>query len=128
MTDSVGARERHNCWVVMSDLFVDNEVDYKAVAEALVLNCPNMNRAKLKRTLFEEVAPVLGTNGLTPAPGVWTGFDGDAVIRDVAGRLAQQHLSVYRRVVGRVWSSACRLLLRSWWTDLDYELEALGKA
>lgn len=128
MADSVSARERRNCWLVMSDLFVDNEVDYKAVAEALVRDCPNMSRAELKRTLFDEVAPVLGTNGLTPAPSVWTGFDGDTVIHDVAERLTRQHLSAYRRVVGSVWSSACRFLFRSWWTDLERELIALGKA
>lgn len=67
MADSVSARERHNCWLAMSDLIADNEVDYQAVAEALVRDCPNMNRGELKRTLFAEVAPVLGTNGLTPA-------------------------------------------------------------
>ncbi|MGS1005532.1 DUF7079 family protein [Burkholderia glumae] len=128
MADSISARERRNCWLVMSDLFVDTEVDYKAVAEALVRDCPNMDRAELKRTLFDEVAPVLGTNGLTPAPSVWTGFDGDAVIRDVAERLTQQHLSLYHRVAGSIWSATCRLLFRSWWADLERELKALGKS
>ncbi|KVU25794.1 hypothetical protein WK66_13255 [Burkholderia ubonensis] len=112
----------------MSDLFVDNEVDYKAVAEALVRDCPNMDRAELKRTLFEEVAPVLGTNGLTPAPSVWMGFDGDAVMRDVAGRLTQRHLSFYRRVTGGIWNAMCRFLFRSWWAELERELKTLGKA
>jgi len=127
MADSVSPRERRNCWLVMSDLFVDNEVDYKAVAEALVRDCPNMNQAELKRTLFEEVAPVLGTNGLTPAPSVWTGFNGDDVLRDVAERLTQQHLSFFRRVTGGVWSAMCRRIFRSFWTDLERELKALGK-
>ncbi|KVO08480.1 hypothetical protein [Burkholderia ubonensis] len=128
MADSVSARERCNCWLVMSDLFVDNEVDYKAVAEALVRDCPNMDCAELKCTLFEEVAPVLGTNGLTPAPSVWMGFDGDAVMRDVAERLTQQHLSFYRRVTGGIWSTMCRFLFRSWWAELERELKTLGKA
>lgn len=127
MADSVSPRERHNCWLVMSDLFVDNEVDYKAVADALVRDCPNMSRAELRRTLFEEVAPVLGTNGLTPAPSVWTGFDGDAVIRDVAERLTQQHLSVWRRMTGGLWSIMCRRIFASDWKDLERALLAAGK-
>ena len=42
------------------------------------------------------------------APSVWTGFDGDAVIRDVGNRLAQQHVSMLSRVRGGAWSGACR--------------------
>src|SRR5262245_52517196 len=104
MADSINASERRSCWMVMSDLFVDNEADYNAIAKALVKDCPNMDLAELQRTLFEEVAPVLGTNGMTPAPSVWMGFDGDAVIHDVAERLTQQQLSAYRRIRGGIWS------------------------
>jgi hypothetical protein len=114
--------------MIMSDLFVDNEVDYKDIAKALVKDCPNMNRAELKRTLFEEVAPVLGTNGMTPAPSVWMGFDGEAVIHDVAERLTQQRLSAYRRMRSGIWNSLCRLIFRPWWTGLERELRTLGKA
>lgn len=128
MADSVTPRERRNCWLLMSDLFVDNEVDYRAVAEALVPDCPNMNQAELKRTLSDEVAPVLGTNGLTPAPSVWMGFDGDYVIREVGERLSQQHLSLAARMKSIIWNSMCRLIFRSFWTDLQRELQKLGKA
>jgi len=47
MAYSVSPSERRNCWLVMSDLFVDNEVDYRAVAESLGRDCPNMNRREL---------------------------------------------------------------------------------
>lgn len=112
MADSVTPRERRTCWLVMSDLFVDNELDYNAVAEALVRDCPNMTKAELKRT---------------PAPSVWTGFEGDAVIRDVGDRLARQHLSLFAKVRGSLWNAACRVIFRSFWTDLQRELQTLGK-
>ncbi|MEX3930381.1 hypothetical protein AB4Y32_00960 [Paraburkholderia phymatum] len=115
MADLVSPLERRNCWLVMSDLFVDSAVDYQAVAEALVRDCPNMTQTELKRMLFEEVAPVLGTNGLTPAPSVWTGFDGDAVIRDIGDRLAQQHLSLLARARDALWNAICRLIFRSFY-------------
>jgi len=111
----------------MSDLFVDNEVDYRAVAESLGRDCPNMNRRELKRTLFEEVAPVLGMNGLTPAPSVWTGFYEDEVIRDVGERLTQQHLSAWSRITGILWNGICRRIFRSVWLDLERELVSIGK-
>ena len=44
MANSVTPHERRNRWLVMADLFVDNEVDYKAIAEALVRDCPNMTQ------------------------------------------------------------------------------------
>lgn len=57
MADSIGTIERQNCWLTMSDLFVDNEVDYRGIANSLVQHCPNMTDAELKRTYFDEVAP-----------------------------------------------------------------------
>lgn len=124
MADSIGTIERQNCWLTMSDLFVDNEVDYGGIADSLVQHCPNMTDAELKRTYFDEVAPVLGGNGLSPAPAVWTGFDGDQVLRDISGWLAQQQSSAYYRATGCVWRAMCRLLFKSIWSELERELLA----
>ncbi|WP_124515931.1 hypothetical protein [Burkholderia ubonensis] len=37
-------------------------------------------------------------------------------------------LMFYRRVTGGIWSTMCRFLFRSWWTELERELKTLGKA
>lgn len=65
----------------MSDVFVDNEIDYRDVALSLTRNCPNMSLPLLRDAFFEEVTPALASNGMTPAPEVWTGFDSDKVCR-----------------------------------------------
>jgi hypothetical protein len=122
MEDSVSAEERRTCWIEMSPLFVDNAVDYKAVAEALHRHCPNMSEHELKRTFYGEVAPVLGTDGLTPAPAVWLEFDSDEIVRDISGWLARQKASFYYGVTGVCWRAMCRWIFRSIWLELEREL------
>ncbi|MGN8106887.1 hypothetical protein ACTJLB_02730 [Paraburkholderia sp. 22098] len=58
-------------------------------------------------------------------PSVWTGLDGDAVIGDVGDRLAQQRRSLLVRVRGGHWNAACRVIFRSFWTDLRGELQTM---
>lgn len=128
MADSVSPTERQDCWLAMSDLFVDNEVDYKSIAETLTRHCPGMTDAELRRTFFNEVAPVLGTNGLTPAPSVWTGFDGEEVIKDISERLSRQRESVVFRVTSGLWAVACQRIFRSIWAELERELALQRRA
>jgi hypothetical protein len=122
MADTLSETERQDCWLAMSELFVDNAVDYKAVAETLTRHCPNMSDAELRRTFFDEVAPVLGLNGLTPAPSIWTGFDGDNVVSDISNRLARRRTSILYRAASGLWGAVGRLAFRSIWTDLQREL------
>ena len=126
MADSMCARERRNCWMTMSDLFVDNEVDYKDVAETLTRQCPNMPVDTLRSVFFDEVAPVLGPNGLTPVPAVWTYFDGDEVVVGITQRLERQRASFFYRAKSGCWSAMCRCLFRSIWEDLEKELMILS--
>lgn len=55
----------------LSDIFVDNEVDFKYIASI----AKDFSVPTVEEILFEWVAPVCYTNLLTPAPSVWCGFD-----------------------------------------------------
>ncbi|WP_434716069.1 DUF7079 family protein [Paraburkholderia sp. A3RO-2L] len=125
MADKISPGERHNCWIAMSDLFVDNEVDYRHVAEQLTRHCPNMPILALKDAFFSEVAPQLASHGMTPAPAVWTAFDGDKVVDDISDMLARRKTSLIYRVANGIWRIACRRTCADMWRKLELELLAV---
>lgn len=55
----------------LSDIFVDNEVDFKYIASI----AKDFPVATVEEIFFEWVAPVCYTNLLTPAPSIWSNFD-----------------------------------------------------
>ncbi|KVP17353.1 hypothetical protein [Burkholderia ubonensis] len=106
----------------MSDLFVDNEVDYRHVAEQLTRHCPNMTIPLLKEAFFGEVAPQLASNGMTPAPSVWTEFDSDQVVDSISSMLSRRQTSLFYRVGNSLWRFICRRLCNDMWRKLEQEL------
>jgi hypothetical protein len=74
------------------------------------------------------VVPVLGPNGLTPAPAVWTGFDGDKVVEDISQMLERRRSSMLRGATSRCWSTICRVIFKSIWQKLEHELLAARKS
>lgn len=125
MADTVTTEERRTCWLAMSDLFVDNEVDYRHVAEQLIRNCPNMPVALLKQVFFSEVAPELASNGMTPAPSVWMEFDSDQVVSGISNMLARRQRSVLYLAGNNLWQLVCRWLCNDMWRKLEREILAV---
>jgi hypothetical protein len=64
---------------VLSDLFVDNEVDFEYIARV----ARAFPIAHVEMVLFEWVAPVCYTNTLTPVPLIWTGFERDSLWAEI---------------------------------------------
>ncbi|MBU3825431.1 MAG: hypothetical protein H9917_11500 [Candidatus Oceanisphaera merdipullorum] len=64
----------------LSDLFVDNHVDYDAIASV----AKHFPLRHVETVLFEWVAPVCHTNTLAPIPSVWSGFEPEQLWRDIA--------------------------------------------
>lgn len=122
MEYAVSTFERRNCWIAISDVFVDNEIDYHDVAASLTRNCPNMALPLLREVFFGEVAPALASNGMTPAPEVWTGFDSDKVVEKISEMLLHRHRSCVYRVGNRLWCLTCRWLCMEMWQKLKREL------
>lgn len=122
MAESVSALERQNCWIAMSDVFIDNEIDYRDVAASLTRDCPHMSLPLLREAFFAEVAPALASNGMTPAPEVWTGFDGDKVVEKISEMLARRHGSWVYSIGHQLWCLTCRWLCMEMWQKLESEL------
>jgi hypothetical protein len=89
MGNPVSLEERKSIWIVMSEFFVDNEIDYDREV-ALIDQC---SLSDLKQIFFREVAPVCGPNLMTPVPPVWAGFGADWVVGEISSNLAKRERS-----------------------------------
>ncbi|WAF99204.1 hypothetical protein NRZ31_00115 [Aeromonas dhakensis] len=70
----------------LSDLFVDNEVDYEYIAKV----ARAFPVTHVEKVLFEWVAPVCYTNPLAPVPPIWTGFERDLLWAEIQCLLARE--------------------------------------
>ncbi|WP_294612955.1 hypothetical protein [uncultured Gilliamella sp.] len=87
----------------LSDLFVDNEIDYKYIASVAKL----FPISHVEFVLFNYVAPVCFSNLLTPIPPIWQGFATDYLINEInkikknentfLGKIKMHMLSKYLR-------------------------------
>ncbi|TNB91744.1 hypothetical protein FHG55_24775 [Pseudomonas jessenii] len=72
----------------LSDAFVDNEVDYAAIAR----QTEEFDRDEIKRILFEEVAPVCHSNLESTLPTIWLCFNREELESDIEKMLnAKKH-------------------------------------
>ncbi|SDG64977.1 DUF7079 family protein [Paraburkholderia phenazinium] len=115
MENPVGKAEREFIWAVMSEFFVDNEIDYEREAAQISRFPINF----LKEIFFREVAPVCGPNMLTPAPPVWAGFDSDWVISQINSLLSTKEASLISRVSYEASVLYYRLRLADVWGEVE---------
>jgi hypothetical protein len=119
MADALSQSERELIWEVMSEFFVDTEVDYDWEVQRL----KSFPRGTLREIFFCEVAPVCGPNFLTPVPPVWQGFDPDELKRDIYDLLARRQKSVARRLLCAANISFYRIWFRDVWKQVEAALE-----
>ncbi|WP_446750945.1 DUF7079 family protein [Stutzerimonas nitrititolerans] len=114
--------ERIRIWTALSDAFVDNEVDYPAIARQLA----GFERAAVKAAVFEEVAPVCYSNLQAPIPPIWTAFDGTWLAEAIEGNEQVRQASTFRRIRDRIFVIYLRYRLREEWHRIERELEEQG--
>ncbi|WP_240923333.1 DUF7079 family protein [Metapseudomonas otitidis] len=106
--------EQVELWSALSDVFVDNSVDYAAVAR----NVRRFDRALIEHAFFEEVAPVCYQNLQTPVPPIWTAFDKAWVSAAIGTRHQQLRGSAIRRVFDRALVAYLRRSFRAEWREI----------
>ena len=111
---------REGPYAALSELFVDREVDYPAIARAL----DGYPLPVLERVLFEEVAPACHANLLAPVPPIWTGFDPQWLAEEVERRRVARSASLIRRLRHRLLAAWLRWRFRREWACLAAELHA----
>lgn len=103
-------------YIALSELFIDNEVDYHYIA-AEVKSYP---LEQVKKALFYDVAPVCYFNLMTPIPPVWAGFNEKWLLLEIMRIKHQQ-----KTVIGRIKLFWLSIYLRSKFKDELQRLEEL---
>jgi hypothetical protein len=116
--------ERTRLWSALSDAFVDNEVDYKAIARQL----PGFDLATIEVALFEEVAPVCYSNLQAPIPPIWTAFDSTWLTETIESDQEARRISTFRRLRDRAFVAYLRYRLKDVWLTIERELDRQGAA
>jgi len=119
MADALSQSERELIWEVMSEFFVDTEIDYDREVQRLT----SFPRRTLREIFFREVAPVCGPNFLTPVPPVWEGFDPVELKRAINDLLARRSRSVARRMLCEANISFYRIWFRDLWKQVEAALD-----
>lgn len=111
--------EKVRLWSALSDVFIDNEIDYPAIARELA----GYDRAAVKEAFFEEVAPVCHSNLQAPIPPIWTAFDSTQLADTIDSNLQARRASRFRRMRHQVLVAYLRFRLRGDWSRIEQELE-----
>ncbi len=86
MGSSMTKQQRADVRWALSDAFVDNEVDYAAIAR----RTREFDRDEVKRILFEEVAPVCHSNLESTLPTIWLCFNREELEGDIEKMLEKK--------------------------------------
>ncbi len=116
--------ERIRLWSALSDAFVDNEVNYAAIARQLV----GFDRARVKVAFFEEVGPVCYSNLQAPIPPIWTAFDSTWLTETIESILEARRTSTFRRLRDQAFVVYLHYRLKDEWQCIERELERQGTA
>lgn len=114
--------ERIRLWSALSDAFVDNEVDYAAIARQLA----GFDRATVKAAFFEDVAPVCYSNLQAPIPPIWTAFDSTWLAETIRSTQEARRTSAFRRLRDQAFVAYLRYRLKDEWQSIERELDRRG--
>lgn len=84
---------------VLSDAFIDNEVDYAYIAR----ETQAYDRSEVERILYEEVAPVCYVNLMSVIPEIWIGFERESLLEEIEDSLALRRSSRWQAFRDRVF-------------------------
>lgn len=85
--------DRARIQIALAEAFVDSAVDYGSIAERIRGFDPEL----VEHILYSEVAPVCFSNLETPVPPVWSGFQDEWLLNEIAEELQARETSWLRR-------------------------------
>ncbi|WP_258028798.1 DUF7079 family protein [Pseudomonas protegens] len=91
--------QRDTIRYLLSDAFVDNEVDYAYIAR----ETQAYDRAAVERILYEEVAPVCYINLMSVIPEIWIGFERESLLEEIEDSLALRRSSRWQAFRDRLF-------------------------
>ena len=105
----------------LSDLFIDNEVEYTHIAAV----AREFSLAEVEIALFRCVAPVCYQHLSSPVPPVWAMFDREELLSDIASlKRRQANAGWWRRTKARWLEAYLRRRFADEWKTLKSVIDA----
>lgn len=115
MENSIIGPDREFIWQVLSEFFVDSEINCDYWADKI----SHFPLDLLKDIFFREVVPVCGPNVLTSIPPVWTAFDTDWVVSKIKENLTKRENSLMYRMRYDAYVIYYRIRCHDFWSDVE---------
>lgn len=115
MGSSMTKQQRADVRWALSDAFVDNEVDYAAIAR----RTREFDRDEVKRILFEEVTPVCHSNLESTLPTIWLCFNREELEDEIEKNLDAKNNSWLKRKANSLLAMWLRKRYRYIWIELE---------
>jgi hypothetical protein len=106
--------ERAKIQIALAETFVDSVVDYASIAERI----RGYDITVVEDILYSEVAPVCFSNLEPPVPPVWTGFQDEWLLDEIAKELKARESSWLRRSLDRLKVAWLRYRYGYIWKEL----------
>lgn len=121
MGSTLTRQEQVRLWAALSDVFVDNVVDYACIAKSL----GGYERSVIEAAFFVDVAPACYSNLQAAIPPIWTAFD-PAWLAGTIDRIHEaRRYSSLIRLRDKVLIAYLRHRLRTEWRDIETALAQL---
>lgn len=97
-------------YIALSELFIDNEVNYNYIA-SIAKSFPIEH---VEYALFYYVGPVCYQNLLSPVPPIWTFFDEETLIADI-NHIKKNENRMINKIKMNILAKRLRLEYKSEW-------------
>lgn len=104
-------------WFALSELFVDNEINFKNIAK----NIDGYDLDTIKFHLFYNVAPICSPNLEQTIPTIWSGFDKSELITNIKayGIMNTNQITLKRKIKAFLY----QLKYKNEWNQLKKYLQ-----
>jgi hypothetical protein len=107
----------------LSDAFVDNEVDYAAIAR----QTEDFDKNEIKRILFEEVASVCHSNLESTLPTLWICFNREELESDIEKMLSTKSENWVQRKTNDILVKWLKYKYKYIWQEIEKQYQHIGK-
>jgi hypothetical protein len=111
--------EQVRLWEALSDIFVDNAVDYVSMAASL----KDYELSAIETAFFVDVAPACYSNMQAPIPPIWTAFDSAWLAETIDCIHEARGSSSLRRLRDRAFIVYLRYRLQPEWQRIEMALD-----
>ena len=113
--------DQQDVWMALSDLFVDNEINYEYIA----MRVAHLTIQQVERILYYEVAPVCMSNLLVRSPSICKGFSEGYIIPAVSEHLQKITRDKIYTYKVRLKIKLYKVLLKQEWIKLATEIQQI---